>query len=151
MAPWILSPFIECAPSQTSDFLRVFAVIFRFWAEKNLDCVQRQNVPAWVVAVMVKTKSRARLQSLFITAERTRSCRRRATVRQASDDFSSTDVWRVYANARTQSQAHRRGFSGPKERIRQRTDLPGRKNYKWQRERRLSSRSGSEACFLQRA
>ena len=77
MAPWILSPFIECAPSQTSDFLRVFALIFRLWAEKNLDCVQRQNVPAWLVAVMVKTNSRARLQSLFVTAERTRSCRRR--------------------------------------------------------------------------
>ncbi|PYK27863.1 MAG: hypothetical protein DME59_03685 [Verrucomicrobia bacterium] len=35
MAPWILSPFIECAPSQTSDFLRVFALIFRLWAEKE--------------------------------------------------------------------------------------------------------------------
>ena len=56
MAPWILSPFIECAPSQTSDFLRRIRAHLPSLGENNLDCVQRQNVPAWVVAVMVKDK-----------------------------------------------------------------------------------------------
>jgi hypothetical protein len=132
MAPWILSSFIECAPSQTSDVLRVFALIFRFWAEKNLDCVQRQNVPAWVVAVMVKTNSRAKVAITVCHGGKNEVLSAPGNRQAGRDDFSSTDVWRVYANARTQSQAHRRGFSGPKERIRQRTDLPGRKNYKWQ-------------------
>jgi len=151
MAPWILSPLIECAPSQTSDFLRCIRAHLPSLGENNLDCVQRQNT----------SLGRCRYGKKQTVGQGCNHCLSRrkerglvgagTTARQRDNDFSSMDVWRVYAKARAQCQAYRRGFSGPKERIRRRTDLAEREKLQVARERRLSSPSSSEGGFLQRA
>src|SRR5262249_32287171 len=101
-------------------------------------------------AILVKTKSRARLESLFFTGgtNEVYLVGAETTVGDGGDHFSWMDTWQVYAKARAHPKLIGEGFTGRKERIRRRI-LLGREKLHVATAGRLSSCSSGEARLPQ--